>query len=350
MNITILGSGSWGSALAKVLSDNQHNVIIWGIDSQIVDEINQQHTNSRFLKDFELNKNVKATLDLEQALKKAEVLLFAVPTQAIRKVSQEVNNLLVKMERPPLIIHVSKGLEQKSHLRISQVIQEELTADLYNGLVVLSGPSHAEEVAREDLTSVTAASESLEAAETVQELFMNNYFRVYTNTDVIGVELGAALKNIIALGAGILNGLDYGDNAKAGLITRGLAEISRLGVRLGADPLTFLGLSGVGDLIVTCTSIHSRNWQAGNLLAKGLSVEEVTEEVQMVVEGIFTCLAAYELAQEYQVDMPITNGLYQVLYQGANVKEVVLQLMNRSGKQEASLAQHNEDITLEKGR
>ncbi|MGF3141478.1 NAD(P)H-dependent glycerol-3-phosphate dehydrogenase [Facklamia sp. P13064] len=350
MNITILGSGSWGSALAKVLSDNQHSVTIWSIDPQVVDEINQQHTNSHFLKEFELNETVKSTLDLVQALKKAEVLLFAVPTQAIRKVSKEVNKLLVKMERPPLIIHVSKGLEQKSHLRISQVLQEELTTDLYRALVVLSGPSHAEEVAREDLTSVTAASESLEAAETVQELFMNNYFRVYTNTDVIGVELGAALKNIIALGAGILNGLNYGDNAKAGLITRGLAEISRLGIRLGADPLTFLGLSGVGDLIVTCTSIHSRNWQAGNFLAKGLTVEEVTEEVQMVVEGIFTCLAAYELAQEYQVDMPITNGLYQVLYQGADVKEVVSQLMNRSGKQEASLAQHNEVITSEKGR
>ncbi|MGX7108815.1 NAD(P)H-dependent glycerol-3-phosphate dehydrogenase [Facklamia miroungae] len=350
MNITILGSGSWGSALAKVLSDNQHQVTIWGIDPHVVDEINHQHTNSHYLKDFKLNDEIKATGNLEEAVAKADVILFAVPTQAIRKVAQQINILLVKKEAKPLIIHVSKGLEQSSHLRISQVIQESIDPAFYKGIVVLSGPSHAEEVAREDLTTVTAASDFLALAEIVQDLFMNHYFRVYTNTDVIGVELGAALKNIIALGAGILHGLGYGDNAKAALITRGLAEISRLGVRLGADPLTFLGLSGVGDLIVTCTSPHSRNWQAGNLLAKGLTVQEVTEEVQMVVEGIFTCRAAYELSQQYRVEMPITNGLYQVLYQGADVKEEVVQLMTRSGKQEASLAQHNENVNAEKGK
>lgn len=339
MRVAILGSGSWGSALAKVLADNHHSVTLWGIESKVIDEINQDKSNHRYLSDFKFPDKVTACSDLTLAVKEREVILFAVPTQVIRGVAQDLSDFLKSQNSKPVLIHVSKGLEQGTHLRISQVIEEVIARELYQDLVVLSGPSHAEEVAREDLTTITAASKSLQAAEFVQELFMNHYFRVYTNTDVIGVELGAALKNIIALGAGVLNGLGYGDNAKAGLITRGLAEISRLGIEVGADPLTFAGLSGVGDLIVTCTSVHSRNFQAGQLLAQGYTAEEVAEKVQMVVEGIFTCKAAYELAQDYQVEMPITQGLYSVLYQGADIKQLMGQLMTRTGKQEASLNQ-----------
>lgn len=339
MKVTIIGSGSWGTALAKVLADNQARVQLWGLDQAVADEINRHHTNHAYLPGLNLPDSIQATTDLNQAVTGCQVLLIAVPTKAVREVVDQIKPLLTQ---PPLLIHVTKGLEQGSHLRVSQVIEEVLDRETYQDLVVLSGPSHAEEVAREDLTTITAASESLPAAQAVQSLFMNHYFRVYTNRDVIGVELGAALKNIIALGAGALHGLGYGDNAKAALITRGLAEISRLGVAMGADPLTFMGLSGVGDLIVTCTSPHSRNWQAGKLLAQGLTPDQVVEEVRMVVEGMSTCKVAYELAQTYQVDMPITDGLYQVLYQGADIQQGLRQLMSRTGKQEASLAQHLE--------
>ncbi len=202
--------------------------------------------------------------------------------------------------------------------------------------MVLSGPSHAEEVAKRDITTITAASSSETASQAVQRIFSNNYFRVYTNSDVVGVELGAALKNIIAVGAGALVGLGYGDNAKAALITRGLAEISRLGMAFGADPLTFIGLSGVGDLIVTATSVHSRNWRAGNLIGKGLPLEEILENMGMVVEGVATTKAAYELAQEKGIDMPITAAIYRVLFENARVDEVVEELMLRDRKAEHS--------------
>ncbi len=343
MKVTILGTGSWGTALAKVLADNQVNVQMWGIEQDVIKEINDQHQNSSYLPGLKLAPIIKATNDLEKAVAACELLVFAVPTKAIRKVAESIVPILSRSKVCPIIMHVSKGLEQGSHLRISQVIEATIPRELYQAIVVLSGPSHAEEVAKEDITTITAASTSLEAAQKIQTLFMNDYFRVYTNTDVIGVEMGAALKNIIALASGILHGLDYGDNAKAALITRGLAEITRLGIKMGADVLTFSGLSGVGDLIVTCTSVHSRNWQAGNLLAQGYNVEEVEQRVHMVVEGIFTTKAAYELSQEYQVDMPITAGLYQILYEGASLKTVIQDLMGRPGKQEASLASHQEE-------
>ncbi|TKK67369.1 NAD(P)-dependent glycerol-3-phosphate dehydrogenase, partial [Enterococcus faecalis] len=202
------------------------------------------------------------------------------------------------------------------------------------GIVVLSGPSHAEEVAVHDITTITAASENLADAVYVQELFMNDYFRIYTNDDVIGVETGAALKNIIALGAGAIHGLGFGDNAKAAIMTRGLAEISRLGVAMGANPLTFIGLSGVGDLIVTCTSVHSRNWRAGNLLGKGHKLDEVLENMGMIVEGVSTTKAAYELAQQLEVEMPITETIYNVLYNDEDVQQAAKEIMLRDGKTE----------------
>lgn len=335
MKVTVLGTGSWGTALAKVLAENSHEVLIWGRDQRVVEEINQGHTNHRYLKKTHLPATLVATVDFEAAVQRAEAILIVIPTNAMREIVQRIEAVLQDQPTKPLIVHATKGLEPHTHLRMTQVIEAVLKGQGYPEPVVLSGPSHAEEVARRDLTTVTAASENLKVAQKVQAIFMNQYFRVYTNQDVLGVELGAALKNIIALGAGILVGLGYGDNAKAGLVTRGLAEITRLGVKLGADPLTFLGLSGVGDLVVTCTSPHSRNWQAGNLLAQGLTKEEVTQEIDMVVEGITTTAVAYDLAKEEQVEMPITNAIYSALYQGVSVREAVEGLMLREGKQEA---------------
>ncbi len=339
MKIAVLGSGSWGTALGQVLAENGHEVVLWGREDHIADEINQAHTNSHFLPGINLPTTIVATTDLKAALDQATVLLFVLPTKAIRSVARQVASYLSQSDAQPLLVHATKGLEQGTHLRVSQMIEEEIPRQDYQDLVVLSGPSHAEEVARHDLTTVTAACPNLKAAEKVQALFKNHYFRIYTNTDVVGVEMGAALKNIIALGAGVLAGAGYGDNAKAALVTRGLAEISRMGIKLGADPLTFVGLSGVGDLVVTCTSPHSRNWQAGNLLAKGYSKEAIEEEIQMVVEGIATCQSAYELAKESGIEMPITEALYGLIYEGAQVKEGLLRLMTRDGKQEASLSQ-----------
>lgn len=332
--IAVLGAGSWGSVLAKVLVENGHEVSLWSNSQAQVDELNQKHTNVKYLPDLKYPEALKATTDLTAAVKDAQTVLFVVPTKVIRLVAKQLIEVLEKLGSKPLIVHASKGLELGSHKRISEVILEEIPAKYRSGLVVLSGPSHAEEVARRDITLITAASEDLANAKKVQKLFMNDYLRIYTNTDVIGVETGAAFKNVIAIGAGALHGLGYGDDAKAALMTRGLAEISRLGVSFGADPLTFIGLSGVGDLIVTCTSVHSRNWRAGDQLGQGKSLEDVIANMGMVIEGINTCKAAYELAQQKGIDMPITQAIYNVLYKQADIKEEIANLMQREGKTE----------------
>ena len=332
--IAVLGAGSWGSVLAIVLVENGHEVSLWSNSQAQVDELNQKHTNVKYLPDLKYPEALKATTDLTAAVKDAQTVLFVVPTKVIRLVAKQLIEVLEKLGSKPLIVHASKGLELGSHKRISEVILEEIPAKYRSGLVVLSGPSHAEEVARRDITLITAASEDLANAKKVQKLFMNDYLRIYTNTDVIGVETGAAFKNVIAIGAGALHGLGYGDDAKAALMTRGLAEISRLGVSFGADPLTFIGLSGVGDLIVTCTSVHSRNWRAGDQLGQGKSLEDVIANMGMVIEGINTCKAAYELAQQKGIDMPITQAIYNVLYKQADIKEEIANLMQREGKTE----------------
>ena len=329
--IAVLGPGSWGTALAQVLSENGHEVILWGKDANQINEINTQHTNRHYLPELILPDNILATLSLKEAVHEADAILFVVPTKAIRSVAQELVPLI---EKAPYVIHASKGLEQGSHKRISEILAEEIPAEKRREIIVLSGPSHAEEVAVHDITTITAASQSLEAAQYVQDLFMNDYFRIYTNNDVIGVETGAALKNIIALGAGAIAGLGFGDNAKAAIMTRGLAEISRLGVAMGANPLTFIGLSGVGDLIVTCTSIHSRNWRAGNLLGQGKKLDEVLANMGMIVEGVATTKAAIELAHQLKVEMPITETIYRVLYEGQDIKAAAKEIMLRDGKVE----------------
>ncbi|OPH05639.1 NAD(P)H-dependent glycerol-3-phosphate dehydrogenase [Lacticaseibacillus paracasei] len=336
--IAVLGAGSWGTVLANLLTENGHEVDLWSHNPDQVALMKRTHQNEHYLgAEFTLQPALHVTADLGQALDQAAVILFVVPTNAIRSVAEQVKPILQAHKgrgEQPIIVPAAKGLERGSELRISQVLAEVLPKELIQGVVVISGPSHAEDVATHDITTLTAASNDLALAEKVQKLFMNDYFRLYTNTDVIGVEIGAALKNVIAIGAGALHGLGYGDNTKAALMTRGLAEISRVGVKLGAEPLTFIGLSGVGDLIVTCTSVHSRNWRAGNALGQGEKLPDVLKNMGMVVEGVSTTKVAHQMARELDVDMPITDAIYQVLYENAPIRTVITDLMKRSGKPE----------------
>ncbi|CAM3058329.1 NAD(P)H-dependent glycerol-3-phosphate dehydrogenase [Filibacter tadaridae] len=329
--VSVIGAGSWGTAIAFVLAENGHDCLLWARRSEQSAEINQQHSNQSYLPNIALPGNLNATSDLSVAAMHGEIVIIAVPTKGIRGICVDLNKMDISKK---LIVHVSKGIEPDSLKRISEMIAEELPPSKMKAIVALSGPSHAEEVVQRHPTTVTAASADIDAAEEVQDLFMNNYFRVYTNDDLVGVEIGAALKNVIALAAGISDGLGYGDNAKAALITRGLAEISRLGVKMGANPLTFSGLTGLGDLIVTCTSVHSRNWKAGNMLGKGNTLEEVVSGMGMVIEGVRTAKAAHQLAALYDVSMPLTESLYSVLFEDVPPKEAVDQLMSRMKKQE----------------
>lgn len=328
--VAVIGAGSWGTALSIVLADNKHEVRLWTHRKEQADIINATHKNERYL-EIMIPEQIKAYHDLKAAVADVDVIVLVVPTKAIREVSQDLNALL---SHHPVIIHATKGIEPGSLKRVTQMIAEEMDNYSYEDIVVLSGPSHAEEVAQRQPTTVTVASINEVNAKISQDLFFNEVFRVYTSNDVIGIELGGALKNIIALGAGISDGLGYGDNAKAALITRGLAEITRLGTHLGANPLSFLGLPGVGDLIVTCTSVHSRNWRAGNLLGKGKNLDEVLEQMGMVVEGVRTAEAAYQFAKAEQVEMPITSGIYDIIHHVKKPKEVVEQLMNRDKREE----------------
>lgn len=325
-HIAVVGAGSWGSALSSVLADNDHHVRLWGRDEQQIKEINEHHTNVKYLPGADLPKQVIGYTDLKDALAGVEAILIVVPTKAVRKVLAEIRQYL---ESPVTFIHASKGIEPNSLKRISEMIEEEIPESLRKSVVVLSGPSHAEEVIRRQPTTVTSSSLQIESAKYVQDLFMNMHFRVYTNPDLIGVEIGGSLKNIIAICVGLTNGLGFGDNAKAALMTRGLAEIARLGIKLGANPLTFAGLSGLGDLIVTCTSVHSRNYRAGNMLGQGQSLDEVLTSMGMAVEGVRTTKAAFQLAKQEGVEMPITTVLYDVLFNGKHPDDAAQELMGR---------------------
>ncbi|MDO5301264.1 MAG: NAD(P)H-dependent glycerol-3-phosphate dehydrogenase [Tissierellia bacterium] len=326
--IAVLGGGSWGSAIAQVLGGNGHSVALYIKDPQQYQEVRATGKNEKYLEDFTFLSEIEFHNSLAGAVEGAEAIILAVPTNAARSVATELRELnLPKMP----VINLAKGLEENSHLRVSQVVAELLPEHPY---LVLSGPSHAEEVAREIPTTVAVAGGDDETRKWCQKLFSNDFFRVYTQRDLIGVELGGALKNIIALGCGISDGLGFGDNTKAAMMTRGMVEIQRLGVALGADPKTFQGLSGMGDLIVTCTSLHSRNRSFGYHLGQGKTVEEAMEAVRMVVEGYKTTRACYELAKEKNIEMPITEKLYGVLYRGEDPSEAVLELMVRPHKRE----------------
>lgn len=334
--IAVLGPGSWGTALSQVLNDNGHEVRIWGNNSEQIAEINEQHTNKRYFKDVILDEKISAFDDLAAALSGVDAILFVVPTKVTRLVAKQVAQVL---KHKVHVLHASKGLEQNTHERISTILEEEIPAEFRGEIVVVSGPSHAEETIVRDITLISAASKDHDEAKYAQNLLSNDYFRLYTNTDVIGVETAGALKNIIAVGAGALHGLGFGDNAKAAIITRGLTEITRLGVAMGAEPLTYIGLSGVGDLIVTGTSVHSRNWRAGDALGRGEKLADIERNMGMIIEGVSTAKAAWELAQQLHIEMPITETIYKVLYENLDAREGILDIMRRETRAENEFIQ-----------
>lgn len=326
--ITVLGGGSWGTALSKLLSENGNEVTVWIRDEQQCEELQTERVNKKYLPDVRIPESIKFTPDINEAAKDSQYLLLVIPTQMIRGVLRQLKD---EHKTNKIIINASKGIEVGTLNRVSEIVKEETTNSVF---AVLTGPSHAEEVGMSMPTAITIACDVKEVREQIQDMFMSSYFRVYTNDDVIGAELGGALKNIIALGAGISDGVGYGDNAKAALMNRGIVEIARLGVALGADIHTFSGLSGIGDLIVTCTSKHSRNWNAGYLIGQGYSKEEAVKKIGMVVEGITTTYAANSLAKKLNIDMPIVEAMYDILENNADVKETVNKLMIREKKDE----------------
>lgn len=326
--IGVIGAGSWGTALAITLSGKGHQVKIWDVDPGHLKELDENRENVRYLPGIPFNDNLQTAGSVEEALKDADVVLFSAPAQHFRSA---LENALPYIKPEMILVNVAKGIEQKTLMRMSQIAFQMLPDARY---VVLSGPSHAEEVGKNLPTTVAVASKDLKLAEEVQDIFITDRFRVYTTEDIVGVELGGALKNIIALGAGISDGLGFGDNAKAALMTRGLAEIKRLGLKLGAAPETFAGLTGVGDLIVTCTSMHSRNRRCGIMIGEGIAPEDATAKVGMVVEGMFTTEAAYDLAKREGVEMPITEQLYDIINGKVNAKDCVELLMGREKKHE----------------
>lgn len=329
-NIGVLGGGSWGTALAILLNKNGHNVDLWLRNCEEVDKINTARENIKYLPGILLPKTLNVTNDIEKTISSKKIILLAVPSHAVRNTLEAIKEYITK---DVIIVNVAKGIENDTLLRVSEIVREILPEVKY---AILSGPSHAEEVAKDIPTAVIVASDDKDTAEYVQEIFMSPKFRVYTNPDVIGVELGGSLKNVVALGAGISDGLKYGDNTKAALMNRGIAEIARLGEKMGANKLTFAGLSGNGDLIVTCTSMHSRNRRAGIKIGEGYSLNEAVESIGMVVEGIKTCKSAFQLAKKYGVSMPITEELYGVLYEGNDVRNSVMNLMLRDKTDELS--------------
>ena len=330
-NITVIGAGSWGTALAQVLCDNKNNVTLYDLNQDVVNDINQNHQNSRFFADITLPSSLVATTNLKEALKEAQLILLSVPTKVMSDVLKSINQ---ELDHQVMIINASKGIEPGTHKRVSEIVKEEIDPNYLEAFVALTGPSHAEEVIERAVTTVTCASTVAEKANIIQEMFNNQYFRVYRVDDLIGVEIGGSIKNVIALAAGIIAGLGYGDNAKAALITRGLVEIKRLGTAVGAKEETFSGLSGLGDLIVTCTSVHSRNWQAGYKIGSGSDLQEAIDSMTMVVEGVRTCQATYEMIQSLQIEMPIVETVYGVIFNKLDPRDAIAQLMMRDMKPE----------------
>ncbi|MGL4739821.1 MAG: NAD(P)H-dependent glycerol-3-phosphate dehydrogenase [Sarcina sp.] len=325
---TFIGAGSFGTALAILLGNKGIEVSLWDRDELIVNEINTKRTNDKYIKNLVIPKDVTAYTDMDKALEGSKYVVLAVPSHVVRVVARGLKG---KIDKDVIVINIAKGIEEGSNLTLSQVINDELKS---NRVVVLSGPSHAEEVAKNIPTTLVASSLDMDAAHKVQDLFMDKNFRIYTNDDVIGVEIGGAVKNIIALAAGISDGIGYGDNSKAALMTRGMYEITKAGIALGGRAETFYGLTGMGDLIVTCTSMHSRNRRAGILIGQGKTLEEAIAEVGMVVEGVKACKAFHELQKTVDVSMPITELLYKVLFEGIKAENAVIHLMERDKKSE----------------
>lgn len=330
MKITVLSDGAWGTALACVLLNNGHDVTMWGPFPEYIDEMREKRINSKFLPGVVLDERLKFNSDMASAVKDSEILLLATPSQYLRGVVNKLKEVFDPAKH--LIVNVAKGIEVDTWLRMSEVVSSILGKCRY---VVLSGPSHAEEVSRKVPTLVVAASSNLDDAEIIRDAFMNDYFRVYTSTDSLSVELGGALKNVMAIAAGVIDGMKLGDNPKAALVTRGIAEMSRLGVALGGKLQTFSGLSGVGDLIVTCCSGHSRNRHVGECLGQGQKLDKIISDMGMVVaEGVTTAKGAKHLAETAGVETPIINEIYNVLYNNKSADVAIRELMTRSPKHE----------------
>ena len=331
MKISVIGSGGWGTAAALLLCRNGHSVCLWSYLDEERARLERDMENKEFLPGVPFgDADITFTSDIDFAAQYGEVLVSVVPSKAVRATAKKLS----RKGNGKTVVNLSKGFDEETGCRLSEVFEQEMPDST---IAVMSGPSHAEEVARGIPTTNVIACKSAEVAEKLQSIFMSDTFRVYTNADICGVEFGGALKNVIALCAGITDGLGYGDNTKAALMTRGLHEIARLGVKLGAHEKTFSGLSGVGDLIVTCTSMHSRNRRAGILIGKGKSLDEALKEVHMTVEGLYATRAAYALSQKYNVEMPITEAAYNVLFNGTDPRTAVNMLMTRGRKSEADI-------------
>ncbi|MBO5260528.1 MAG: NAD(P)H-dependent glycerol-3-phosphate dehydrogenase [Agathobacter sp.] len=326
--VGVIGAGSWGTALSVVLDKNGHKVTLWSVIEDEITMLKEKHEHVDKLPGVALSQEISFTTDLKETIEDSDMLVLAVPSVFTRSTAKSMAPFVKEGQ---VIVCVAKGIEEQTLMTISDVVEEEIPqADV----AVMCGPSHAEEVGIGLPTTLVAGAKSQETAEKIQDVFMNEVFRVYTSPDVLGMELGGSLKNVMALAAGMADGLGYGDNTKAALITRGIAELSRLATAMGAKNETLFGLTGIGDLIVTCESKHSRNRKAGMLMGQGYTMEEATKEVKMVVEGIYSAKAALALAEKYQVEMPIIKEVNQVLFEGKSVKEAVSELMLREKRSE----------------
>ena len=329
-NVGVMGAGSWGTALALLLHSNGHQVTVWSINEEEVEMLSKEREHKSKLPGVKIPEDMVFTSDMETAIKEKDFLVLAVPSAFTRGTAR---NMKPFVKEGQIIVDVAKGIEEDTLMTLSQQIEEEIPQA---NVAVLSGPSHAEEVGRGLPTAVVIGAKTEETARYLQEMFMNHVFRVYISSDMLGMELGGALKNVIALAAGIADGMGYGDNTKAALITRGIAEIARLGVKMGGAIESFTGLTGIGDLIVTCASVHSRNRKAGYLMGQGKTMEEAMAEVKRVVEGVYSAKAAAKLGKKYGVALPIVDKVNEVLFEGKDPKEAVDELMLRDSKAEHS--------------
>lgn len=327
-NVGIMGAGSWGTALALLLHRNGHQVTVWSISKEEVEMLSEKREHVSKLPGVKLPEDMVFTTDMENTIKGKDFIVLAVPSPFTRNTARSMSPYVADGQ---IIVDVAKGIEEDTLMTLSQQIEQEIPQA---NVAVLSGPSHAEEVGRGLPTIVVIGAKEEETAKYLQEMFMNEVFRVYTSPDMLGMELGGSLKNVIALAAGIADGLGYGDNTKAALITRGIAEIARLGVKMGGAIESFTGLTGIGDLIVTCASVHSRNRRAGYLMGQGKSMQEAMDEVQMVVEGVYSAKAAVKLGKKYEVSLPIIDKVSEVLFEGKDPREAVNELMLRDSKAE----------------
>lgn len=331
MKVSVLGAGGWGTTLTILLHNNGHNVTLWEYKKNYAKALAKTRENKTYLPGFKIPPEINITHSLKEACENQYMIVIAVPSQFIRSVLDEIKNFNYG---DAVFVSVSKGIENGTLLTVSQIIKDDLKDVDIKNVGVLSGPSHAEEVVKKIPTAVVAASVSEVTAKKIQVAFMTSYFRVYSSTDIVGVELGGALKNVIAIGAGIIDGAGFGDNTKAAIMTRGIAEISKMGIALGANPETFAGLSGMGDLIVTCMSRHSRNRYVGEQIGKGKKLKEVLKSMEMVAEGVRTCKSVYELSRKYGIVAPIVDAVYSILYLEKDPFNVTYDLMTREMKSE----------------